>query len=96
MARAADEGSDLVIITSDNPRTEDPQKIIDDASGIHDFKDLPIDDKIFSIGAAVIIPIISICICTTLAYLHVLHYRKKKGSEGKTEKVDATKTATLA
>jgi UDP-N-acetylmuramoyl-L-alanyl-D-glutamate--2,6-diaminopimelate ligase len=30
MARAASERSDLTIVTSDNPRTEDPQKIIED------------------------------------------------------------------
>lgn len=30
MGRVACENSDLVIVTSDNPRTEDPQKIIDD------------------------------------------------------------------
>lgn len=31
MAQAASKGSDICILTSDNPRTEDPQKIIDDA-----------------------------------------------------------------
>ena len=31
MARAAGEGSDFVVLTSDNPRTEDPQAIITDA-----------------------------------------------------------------
>lgn len=30
MAKVAQKGSDLVIVTSDNPRTEDPQKILDD------------------------------------------------------------------
>jgi UDP-N-acetylmuramoyl-L-alanyl-D-glutamate--2,6-diaminopimelate ligase len=31
MAQAAAEGSDIVVLTSDNPRSEDPQKIIADA-----------------------------------------------------------------
>ena len=30
MAKAAEEYSDLIVVTSDNPRTEDPQRIIDD------------------------------------------------------------------
>jgi UDP-N-acetylmuramoyl-L-alanyl-D-glutamate--2,6-diaminopimelate ligase len=32
MAKAAEHFSDLVIVTSDNPRTEDPQAIIDGIS----------------------------------------------------------------
>ena len=30
MGRAAGEGSDLVVVTSDNPRSEDPMAIIDE------------------------------------------------------------------
>src|SRR4029079_17209814 len=37
MARAASEFSDLTVVTSDNPRTEDPQTILDEvASGLAD------------------------------------------------------------
>lgn len=39
MMRAALDGSDHVIVTSDNPRTEDPEKIIDDAMAAVDAKD---------------------------------------------------------
>jgi UDP-N-acetylmuramoyl-L-alanyl-D-glutamate--2,6-diaminopimelate ligase len=37
MGRAAGEGSDLVVLTSDNPRSEDPMTIIDEAlAGVRD------------------------------------------------------------
>ena len=53
MARVAANFSDVVIITSDNPRTEDPQKIIDDiitgmpSDWIRD--DLKLPKKVFSV-----------------------------------------------
>jgi len=37
MGRAAGEGSDLVVLTSDNPRSEDPRTIVDEAlAGVHE------------------------------------------------------------
>jgi UDP-N-acetylmuramoyl-L-alanyl-D-glutamate--2,6-diaminopimelate ligase len=37
MGRVAGEGSDLVVVTSDNPRTEDPASIIDEVmSGVRE------------------------------------------------------------
>jgi len=36
MGRAAGEGSDLVVLTSDNPRSEEPRSIIEEAlAGVH-------------------------------------------------------------
>ena len=41
MGRVASAGSDCVILTSDNPRSEDPEKIItDNSSGIHNRENL--------------------------------------------------------
>ena len=44
MASIAQKGSDILILTSDNPRTESPESILKDMnSGINDF------DKVFTI-----------------------------------------------
>ena len=55
MARAAEAGADVVVITSDNPRTEDPERILDDvASGLtrpHE----RIEDRRAAIGRALAI-----------------------------------------
>jgi UDP-N-acetylmuramoyl-L-alanyl-D-glutamate--2,6-diaminopimelate ligase len=56
MGAIADEHADVVIITSDNPRTEDPERIIDDiASGIrrHDYE--RIEDRREAIARALAI-----------------------------------------
>jgi len=46
MARIAVEGADLVAITSDNPRTEDPERIMDDMeSGMGGAHHLRITDR---------------------------------------------------
>ena len=57
MARAALEKSDRVILTSDNPRTENPEKILDDMeSGVHPDENtrvLRITDRLSAIKTAV-------------------------------------------
>lgn len=54
MAQAAAEGSDLIILTSDNPRTEDPQQILNDAkSGLGLCESRIIPDRSEAIVAAV-------------------------------------------
>lgn len=46
MARIAVEGADLVVITSDNPRTEDPERIMDDMeAGMGGARHLRITDR---------------------------------------------------
>lgn len=59
MAKAAIKGSDQVILTSDNPRTEDPEKILDDMeAGINDIDQsrvLRISDRRAAIKTAVTI-----------------------------------------
>lgn len=54
MAEAASEGSDFVILTSDNPRTEDPHQIIQDAqAGLSGTDHLTIVDRTEAIFAAI-------------------------------------------
>jgi UDP-N-acetylmuramoyl-L-alanyl-D-glutamate--2,6-diaminopimelate ligase len=55
MAAAASERSDLTVITSDNPRTEDPVKILEQvASGINSGKEsVLIEDRIEAIYFAI-------------------------------------------
>ncbi|MBA3340926.1 MAG: UDP-N-acetylmuramoyl-L-alanyl-D-glutamate--2,6-diaminopimelate ligase [Gemmatimonadaceae bacterium] len=46
MGRAAEHGADLVIVTSDNPRTEDPEQILDDIeAGMTAENHLRIEDR---------------------------------------------------
>ena len=53
MGRIAAEGSDLAIVTSDNPRTEDPGAIIDDVEqGMADVPHLRFVDRLAAIHAA--------------------------------------------
>lgn len=56
MGRAASEGSDLVVFTSDNPRSEDPMKIIEAAMAGWDSKRTPAmvePDRALAIGIAI-------------------------------------------
>lgn len=54
MGRAAAGGSDLSIVTSDNPRTEDPQAVINDIlPGVEGFEHLVIPDRRQAIRRAV-------------------------------------------
>jgi len=53
MGRVAAQGADLVVVTSDNPRTEDPDSIIDDIeSGMGDAPRLRVPDRAEAIGSA--------------------------------------------
>jgi UDP-N-acetylmuramoyl-L-alanyl-D-glutamate--2,6-diaminopimelate ligase len=53
MGRIAAEGADLAIATSDNPRTEDPDAIIDDIEqGMGSVAHLRITDRLAAIHAA--------------------------------------------
>jgi UDP-N-acetylmuramoyl-L-alanyl-D-glutamate--2,6-diaminopimelate ligase len=53
MGRLAAEGSDLAIVTSDNPRTEDPDAIIDDVEqGMADVPHQRVVDRLAAIHAA--------------------------------------------
>jgi UDP-N-acetylmuramyl-tripeptide synthetase len=54
MARAAHAGSDLVVVTSDNPRTEDPQAIIKDVlGGIPGGSAVAIEDRAEAVAYAI-------------------------------------------
>jgi UDP-N-acetylmuramoyl-L-alanyl-D-glutamate--2,6-diaminopimelate ligase len=53
MGRVAAEGADLVVVTSDNPRTEDPESIIDEiVPGLAGRPFLRIADRLEAIRAA--------------------------------------------
>src|SRR5688500_927396 len=53
MGKAAETGADLVIITNDNPRTEDPEQILDEIeSGMHSSKHLRITKRKAAIARA--------------------------------------------
>ena len=54
MGRIAEEGADVVVLTSDNPRTEDPEQILDDIeSGMHGRDHLRIEDRRDAIARAI-------------------------------------------
>ena len=54
MAKAAEQGSDICILTSDNPRTEEPQQILKDASaGFGGKNHIIIEDRRQAIEAAI-------------------------------------------
>ncbi|MEM6278224.1 MAG: cyanophycin synthetase, partial [Verrucomicrobiota bacterium] len=54
MARAAEEGSDYCVLTSDNPRTEDPFGILEDAEkGFHEKKYEVVEDRADAIERAI-------------------------------------------
>jgi UDP-N-acetylmuramoyl-L-alanyl-D-glutamate--2,6-diaminopimelate ligase len=53
MGRAAERGADVVIVTSDNPRTEDPEKILDQIqAGMSRAPDARIEDRRAAIARA--------------------------------------------
>jgi UDP-N-acetylmuramoyl-L-alanyl-D-glutamate--2,6-diaminopimelate ligase len=56
MARMATERADVVVLTSDNPRSEDPAAIMDDMrAGLNDDPGAPIDRFTTSVGVEVIV-----------------------------------------
>ena len=53
MGRIAEEGADVVVLTSDNPRTENPEEILDDIeAGMHGRDHLRIEDRRDAIARA--------------------------------------------
>ena len=56
MGRIAEEGADVVVLTSDNPRTENPDEILDDIeAGMHGRDHLRIEDRRDAIARAIAI-----------------------------------------
>ena len=56
MGRIAEEGADVVVLTSDNPRTENPDEILDDIeAGMHGRDHLRIEDRRDAIARALAI-----------------------------------------
>jgi UDP-N-acetylmuramoyl-L-alanyl-D-glutamate--2,6-diaminopimelate ligase len=54
MGEIAERGADCVIVTSDNPRTEDPDAIIDDIeAGMHGSKHQRVTDRLAAIRRAI-------------------------------------------
>jgi UDP-N-acetylmuramoyl-L-alanyl-D-glutamate--2,6-diaminopimelate ligase len=54
MGRIAEQGADVVVVTSDNPRTEDPERIIDDiVAGMEGAPWARLEDRRAAIASAI-------------------------------------------